>query len=106
MLGTSSGAPYAYALGYKFPDKARNLYIFSGIPALYDEDVLAFWPYAVTKDAGLAEMQKLAHDLFFSNLSKEDLANLDISDSMKNNCFGLAQDFGCASGIGDFACRT
>lgn len=93
VLGMSSGAPYAYALGYNFPDKARNIYIFSGIPALYDDEVLAFWPYEVKKDAGIVEMQKLAHDLFFSNLSKEDLTNPDISDSMRNNCFGLAQDF-------------
>ena len=93
VLGMSSGAPYAYALGYAFPDQARNLFIFSGIPALYDDEVLAFWPYEVKKDASVAELQKLAHDLFFSNLSREDLDNLDISDSMRNNCFGLAQDF-------------
>jgi len=93
VLGMSSGAPYAYAIGFKFPDKARNLYIFSGIPALYDDEVLAFWPFEVKKDASIAEMQKLAHDLFFSNLSPEDLANLDITDSMMNNCFGPGQDF-------------
>jgi pimeloyl-ACP methyl ester carboxylesterase len=93
VLGMSSGAPYSYAIGCKFPDKARNIYIFSGTPALYDDEVLAFWPYEVKKDTGIAEMQKLAQDLFFSNLSNEDLTNLDITDSMMNNCFGLGQDF-------------
>jgi pimeloyl-ACP methyl ester carboxylesterase len=92
VLGMSSGAPYSYAIGYKFPDKVRNIYIFSGIPALYDEKILSFWPYEVKKDANIAEMQKLAHELFFSNLSKEDLTKFDIKDSMMNNCFGIAQD--------------
>jgi pimeloyl-ACP methyl ester carboxylesterase len=92
ILGMSSGAPYSYAIGYKFPNKARNLFIFSGIPALYDERILSFWPYAVTREASLAEMETLAHELFFSNVSKEDLLKNDIQDSMMNNCFGIAQD--------------
>jgi len=93
VLGMSSGAPYSYSIGYKFPQKARNIFIFSGTPALYDEGVLALWPYPVNKTAGLPELEKLAHDLFFSNPSNEDLAKDDIKDSMMNNCFGIAQDF-------------
>ena len=93
ILGMSSGGPYSYAIGYKFPDRVRNIFIFSGIPALYDEEVLSFWPYEVKKNASIAEMEKLAYDLFFSNLSEEDLAQNDVRDSMMNNCFGLAQDF-------------
>jgi len=92
VLGMSSGAPFSYALGYKFPDKVRNIYIFSGMPALYDQQVRSFWPYALEKDASIAEMEKLADELFFSNLSKADLENADIKDSMMNNCFGVAQD--------------
>ena len=92
VLGMSSGAPYSYAIGYKFPDKVRNLYIFSGIPALYNEAVLSVWPYPVQKNASIAEMQKLAHEIFFSTLSEEDLANIDIKDSMMNQYFGVAQD--------------
>ena len=34
VLGMSSGAPYSYVLGYRFPQKVRNIYIFSGIPAM------------------------------------------------------------------------
>ena len=93
ILGMSSGAPYSYAIGYKFPGKVRNIFIFSGIPALYDEQVVSFWPWEVKKNAGLAEMEKLAYELFFSNCSPEDLARADIKDSMMNDCFGLAQDF-------------
>jgi pimeloyl-ACP methyl ester carboxylesterase len=92
VLGMSSGAPYSYAIGAKFPDKVRNIYIFSGIPALYDDKVLSSWPYGVTKNASITEMENLAHELFFSNLSEDDLSNPDIKDSMMNSCFGIAQD--------------
>jgi pimeloyl-ACP methyl ester carboxylesterase len=92
ILGMSSGAPYSYAIGYKFPDKVRNIYIFSGIPALYDEQVLSYWPYPVNRNATISELETLAYELFFSNLAKEDLDKNDIKDSMMHNCFGIAQD--------------
>ncbi len=92
VLGMSSGAPYSYSIGYAFPDKARNIFIFSGIPALYDKTVVSHWPYPVNKDASIAEMEKLANDLFFSGLSPEDKDKRDIKDSMMNYCFGLALD--------------
>ena len=41
VLGMSSGAPYSYSIGYAMPDKARYIFIFSGIPALYDERVVS-----------------------------------------------------------------
>ncbi len=93
ILGMSSGAPYSYSIGYRLPDKVRNIFIFSGTPALYDDRVLAVWPYPVNKNADIPELEKLAHDLFFSNLSPEALAQNDIQDSMGNNCFGIALDF-------------
>ena len=92
VLGMSSGAPYSYALGYKFPDRVRHIYIYSGIPALYDAEVQSHWPFEVKKGASIAEMQSLARELFFSYLSKEDLESNEIKDSMRNNCFGIAQD--------------
>lgn len=92
VLGMSSGAPYSYAIGAKRPAQVRNIFIFSGTPVLYDEAVLSFWPYPVDKHASLAELQKLAFELFFANLTKDDLAKEDIKDSMSNNCFGIAQD--------------
>jgi pimeloyl-ACP methyl ester carboxylesterase len=93
VLGMSSGAPYSYSIAYKFPRKARNIFIFSGTPALYAEDVQALWPYPLNKAASITELEKVAHDLFFSNPSNEDLARDEIKDSMMNNCFGIAQDF-------------
>jgi pimeloyl-ACP methyl ester carboxylesterase len=92
VLGMSSGAPYSYSIGHAFPEKVRNIYIFSGIPALYDKEVLSYWPHPVTNDASIAEMEQLAYDLFFSDLTEEDLSQNDIKDSMMNNCFGIAQD--------------
>ena len=93
IFGISSGAPYSYAIGFKYPDKARNIFILSGIPAMYNENVLSFWPWEVKKNASIAEMEKLAFELFFSQISQHDLENMDIKDSMSNNCFGIAQDF-------------
>ncbi len=92
VLGMSSGAPYSYSIGYAFPGKARNIFIFSGIPALYDETVVSHWPYPVDKDASMTDMEKLASELFFSNLSPEDKARREIQDSMMNLCFGPALD--------------
>jgi len=92
VLGMSSGAPYSYSIGYKFPDKVRNIFILSGIPALYDDAVLAFWPHPVNKSADIPELEKLAKELFFSNLANDDLLRNDIQDSMMNDCFGIAQD--------------
>jgi pimeloyl-ACP methyl ester carboxylesterase len=92
ILGMSSGAPYSYSIGYALPHKARNIFIFSGIPALYDETVVANWPYPVSKEASITEMKKLAKEVFFSGLSLEDKAKPDIQDSMMNDCYGPALD--------------
>lgn len=92
VLGISSGAPYSYAIGYKLPDRVRNIYIFSGTPALYDNQVLGFWPYPIKRNASIAEMEKVAKEVFFLNVNKEDLLMNDIKDSMMNDCFGIAQD--------------
>jgi pimeloyl-ACP methyl ester carboxylesterase len=93
VLGISSGAPYSYALGYKFPQRVRNIFVLSGTPALFDAQVQAHWPYEIDRQAEIPDLQKLAYDLFFSALSPDDLQKQDILDSMQNNCFGLAQDF-------------
>jgi pimeloyl-ACP methyl ester carboxylesterase len=92
VLGMSSGAPYSYAIGYKNPQKTRNIYIFSGTPALYDNQVISLWPYPIKKDSNLAEMKKVAKDVFFPNVTEKDLKRDEIRDSMMNDCFGIAQD--------------
>jgi pimeloyl-ACP methyl ester carboxylesterase len=93
VLGLSSGAPYSYAIGHRFPERVRNIYIFSGIPALFVEEVLSHWPYEVNRNATIPDLQRVAHELFFSHLAQEDMQRDDIHDSMSNDCFGIAQDF-------------
>lgn len=92
VFGISSGAPYSYAIGWRFPKQVRNIYILSGTPALYDARVLSHWPYPINQNASIGALQKLAYDLFFRNLSQADMARNDIKDSMMNNGFGIAQD--------------
>jgi len=92
VLGMSSGAPYSYSIGYQFPDKVRNIFIFSGMPALYDEVALSHWQYPPITSTDITEVETLARDIFFSNLTADDLKQNHIRDSMMNNCFGVAQD--------------
>jgi pimeloyl-ACP methyl ester carboxylesterase len=92
VFGISSGAPYSYSIGYKLPDRVRNIFILSGTPALYDDRIAACWPYPIERDADIGGLQKLARELFFSGLSEEDLSRDDIRDSMMNDCFGIALD--------------
>ncbi len=92
VLGMSSGAPYGYAAGWALPAQVRSIYIFSGMPALYDAGVAAQWPYPLSRGAALPAMQQLARELFFSGLSEADRESDDVIDSMRNDCFGVAQD--------------
>jgi pimeloyl-ACP methyl ester carboxylesterase len=72
ILDMSSGAPYAYSIAYKIPEKVGSLFILSGIPALYDELVLSDWPYEPIRDLNISSLEELAHRLFFSNVAAED----------------------------------
>jgi pimeloyl-ACP methyl ester carboxylesterase len=92
ILGMSSGAPYSYALGCRYADRVRNVYIFSGVPALFDQVVRAAWPYPPVVNQTMAQVEAMAHELFFPNVTKADLLNPDIRDSMKHHGFGVAQD--------------
>ena len=92
ILGTSSGAPYSYSIAYVCSEMTRNVYIFSGTPALYIDQIAAEWLYPIDRRAQLPELQKLANELFFSNLSIDALHRNDIVDSQKNDCFGIALD--------------
>jgi pimeloyl-ACP methyl ester carboxylesterase len=92
VFGMSSGAPYSYSLGCRFPDKVRNIYIFSGVPALYDEEVASYWPFELKRNVTIAEMQIVAQEVFFPNVSEDDLARNDVKDSIAHNCYGIAQD--------------
>jgi pimeloyl-ACP methyl ester carboxylesterase len=92
ILGLSSGAPYGYSIGYKISEKVGSIFILSGVPALYDDVVLSEWPYEPIHDLSMPAMENLARQLFFSNLSEEDLRRNDIRDSLMHHGFGVAQD--------------
>ena len=66
VLGISSGAPYSYAIGNKLASRVRNLFILSGTPALFEDRIVAFWPYPIDRDAVIEDLQVLARKLFFS----------------------------------------
>jgi pimeloyl-ACP methyl ester carboxylesterase len=92
VLGTSSGAPYCYSIANSLKKETRKIYIFSGTPALFNNDIASHWPYPLDRNANIPDLQKLAKDLFFSNLSDNDNKRNDIIDSTKHNCFGIALD--------------
>lgn len=92
LLGLSSGAPYAYALAWGCAQQARAVHIFSGMPALDDPAVRAAWPYPLTPEADLPELQALARELFFSGIAPGDPVSADVRDAMANDCFGVALD--------------
>lgn len=92
LLGMSSGAPYSYSIACRFSNRVRRIYIFSGIPALYDPQVAACWPHPLDPDARLEDLQALARDIFFSNLPDEASLGDDVKESIQNHCFGPALD--------------
>lgn len=92
VLGISSGAPYNYAIAHAMPERVRKLFILSGTPALYDDEVLAHWPFPSNRGASISDLQRLSYDLFFAHLPPQEMQKDDILDSMRNDCFGIAQD--------------
>jgi len=46
----------------------------------------------VNKQASLTELESVAKEVFFSDVSQEDLMRNEVRDSMRNDCFGIAQD--------------
>ncbi len=92
VLAMSSGAPYGYALAAGLAGRVRNLFVFSGMPALYDAEVLADWPHKPSGPQDMPHLQQLARTLFFSGLPEDAPLGRDVRDSMANDCFGVAQD--------------
>ena len=92
VLGISSGAPFAYSIGDQFPDQVGSIFILSGMPALYDDVVRAYWPYEPIRDLSILNLEDLAHRWFFANLTEKDMERNDIQDSLMNRGYGVAQD--------------
>jgi len=92
VFGSSAGALYCYAIAKVCPGKTRNIYVYSGTPALYDEEVRKNWPFPIPGEMTVEDSQKIAFDVFFSHFSEKDKKQNFIKDSMANNCFGEGQN--------------
>ena len=92
VFGSSAGSLYCYAIAKACSKKTRNVYIYSGTPALYDTEVQKNWHYPISKDLTVEESQKLAFEVFFSHFSEEEKKQNYVKDSIVNNCFGEGQN--------------
>jgi pimeloyl-ACP methyl ester carboxylesterase len=92
VLGSSAGAIYCYAIAKVCSDKTRNVFVYSGTPALYDPEVQKKWPFPIPGEMTVEDSQKIAYEVFFSHFSEEDKKQDFVKDSMANNCFGEGQN--------------
>jgi pimeloyl-ACP methyl ester carboxylesterase len=88
ILSSSAGAPYGYALARACENEIRNTYVYSGTPALYDEDIQKKWPFQVNKNLTVEDSQKAAYEEFLTNVPVSELGKNYIKDSIVNKCFG------------------
>ena len=92
VIGSSAGAIYCYAIAKVCSDKIRNIYVYSGTPALYDSEVQRSWPFPISGEITVEDSQKIAFEVFFSHFSEEEKKQNCVKDSMANNCFGEGQN--------------
>jgi len=92
VLGSSAGAIYCYAVAKACYDKTRNIYIYSGTPALYDAEIQKNWPFPISAEITVEDSQKIAFEVFFKHFSEEEKKQNFVKDSMANNCFGEGQN--------------
>jgi len=92
VLASSAGALYGYAIAKACSDKTRNIYVYSGTPALYDSEVQIKWPFPISREITVEDSQKIAFEVFFSHFTEQEKEQDYIKDSMANNCFGEGQN--------------
>ncbi|MCG8347313.1 MAG: alpha/beta hydrolase [Chloroflexales bacterium] len=100
VLGMSAGAPYCYALAALLPEQVKRVFIYSGLPAVYEPAVIARYPhaseaekeYAFYHNAQLEEIAQSLYDMYLAPLPETVLATKDFQDSMANQCKGMAQE--------------
>lgn len=62
VAGISAGAPYAYAVGARLPERVRGLWVLSGLPQVCAEEIRAYYPpdssavWEFYRDAPLSEI--------------------------------------------------
>ena len=92
VFGSSAGAIYCYAIAKACSVQTRNIYVYSGTPALYDAEVRKNWPHPIPGEITVEDSQKIAYEIFFSHFSEEEKKQDFVKDSMANNCFGEGQN--------------
>jgi pimeloyl-ACP methyl ester carboxylesterase len=92
VLSSSAGAIYGYAIAKVCPELTRNIFVYSGTPALYDEEVRKNWPFPIPGEITVEDSQKIAYEVFFSHFSEQEKEQDFIKDSIANNCFGEGQN--------------
>jgi pimeloyl-ACP methyl ester carboxylesterase len=92
VFGSSAGAIYCYAIAKACSAKTRNIYVYSGTPALYDTEIQKNWPFPISGEMTVEDSQKIAFEVFFSHFSEEEKKQNFVKDSMANNCFGEGQN--------------
>lgn len=99
VIGMSAGAVYAYALAAAFPGRVKSLYMYSGLGAIYKQDVLDCYQkteevknqVALFQNGSVEEIADFLNNYYIKPMSKEMLENRAVMDSICNNCLGMAQ---------------
>ena len=100
LFGISEGSPYCYVLAALMPDKVKQIYIFNGLPALYDDEVLGSYPLtsSVRRESELYRRSrpgvialKLYHS-YIAPMPEEILAMKSFTDSTAYACLAMARE--------------
>jgi len=92
ISGSSAGAIYCYAIAKACYNKIRNIYVYSGTPVFFYEEVKRIFPFPISKEMTVEDSQKIAFDAFYANLSEKEKKQKNVKDSMANSCFGEGQN--------------
>ncbi len=99
VIGISAGAPYAYALAYAVPDIIRKVYVLSGVPAVYKDDILKL--YGNEGETAYKNFLTMPFDavqeyyMNFMNRYKaisegDELSMTVLNETLNQKCFGMA----------------
>jgi pimeloyl-ACP methyl ester carboxylesterase len=99
LVGISAGAPYAWAAAAAWGDRVKELFILSGVPAIYKPEILDLYTgknlafYKAIVNMSLQDQQAL----FCRIMTGDELENLGhgeartrLAESTGNNCHGMA----------------
>jgi len=99
-LGVSAGTPHSYAYGAYMKERVKNIFIFSGLPIIYKENVINAYPdsdsikayYHFFKDEDVQSIGKKLLNDFESALPKEFKQSNEYKDSIVNEAQGIGNE--------------